>query len=49
MEVDSKELYETTFEQCMLLQKQMLMYKTLYIQTKKELDIIKNNEIENKK
>lgn len=47
MEIDSTTMYEVTFEQLIMTQKALLEYKALYIETKRELDrIIQENAIE---
>lgn len=43
MEIDAKILYQVTFEQLMQVEKALLEYKTLYIETRNELEELKND------
>lgn len=43
MELDAKTLYEVTHEQLIIIQRQYLEIKALYIEAKRELDELKNN------
>lgn len=44
MEIDAKTLFEVTYEQLLITQRQMLEIKALYIDTKKELEELKLNK-----
>ena len=41
MEVDSSILYKVALEQCLMLQQQVIELKALYLETKSELDELK--------
>lgn len=41
--VEVTKLYEVALDQCMLLQRQVIELRALYIQTKEELEKIKHN------
>lgn len=43
MQIDAETLYRATFEQLMQVERAMLEYKALYIETKRELDELKTN------
>ena len=49
MEINSNVMYEVAFDQLMLAQKTILELRALYIETKKELDELKEKmELSNK-
>lgn len=41
MEIDAKTLFDVTYEQLLFTQKQLLEIKALYLETKRELDELK--------
>ena len=41
MQLEASNLYNVALEQCMILQKQVIELKTLYIEAKTELDELK--------
>ena len=43
MELNAETLYNVALEQCMILQKQVIELKSLYIELSKELEELKNN------
>ena len=46
MELDAGKLYNVALEQCMMLQQQVIELKALYLETKNELDMLKNKDTE---
>ena len=43
MEINAETLYKTALEEVMFLKKQVIELKALYLETKEELDKLKNN------
>lgn len=44
MEINANTMYEATFEQLIMIQKAMIEYKALYLETKAELDRLKEEK-----
>ena len=44
MEIDAGKLYNVALEQCLMLQQQVIELKTLYLETKEELDKLKSKQ-----
>lgn len=45
MQLEASKLYNVALEQCMILQQQVIELKALYLETKEELDKLKNEGI----
>lgn len=46
MELDASRLYNVALDQCLMLQQQVIELKSLYLETKEELDKLKLETVE---